>query len=382
MARLILRLACYFFFSPLNNILHFFVMSATRRQDPPEATLAAESLPQQRQRLRGLHNIICVCCVFVVHSLFILNPLAGNSVQEPKNDIDLPRLDEWSSKSHSGLISLSNNTSGSGGGASGVLRQPPTIIEDCTVEASMWPRPNGLSNLKYLDVLQSEQILSFLVQKFDNIGAPVTLMYGTLLREFRNGTKTGCLRPDYQDKDFDIVVSPKHFNYIMGLRDELQQKFNTSLVFNRNTRKRLFVSIVMNNKQFQIDVYGFECKKEEGLILFPWDTVTIAIGSFFPVRKHKRILPFENFTDFTSPSTTTTTHTSGYNAPTFYLPNNPPCLLENIYGPDYMTPKTGKKAQAKYGLSQGRLAYGNPVCDLPLSQYYQQELERQINAYC
>ena len=222
------------------------------------------------------------------------------------------------------------------------------------------------------------------------IGAPVTLMYGTrLLREFRNGTKTGCLRPDYQDKDFDIVVSPKHFNYIMGLRDELKQQFNTSLVFNWNQRKRLFVTIIMNNKQFQIDVYGFECKKEEGLIFFPWDMVTIAMGSFFPVRKHKRIPPFENFTatkilekNDTLPSTTKTHTTSGYNAPTFYLPNDPPCLLENIYGPDYMTPKTGKKAQAKYGTNQGRLAHGNPVCNLPLSQYYQQELERQKNAYC
>jgi len=193
-----------------------------------------------------------------------------------------------------------------------------------------------------------------------NIGAPVTLMYGTLLQEFRNGTKTGCLRPDYQDKDFDIVVSPKHFNYIMLLRDELKQKFDVSLVFDSQTRKRLFVSMIMNNKQFQIDVYGFECKKEEGLIFFPWDLVTIAMGSFFPVRKHKRILPFENFTDFTLPSTTTT-HTSEYNAPTFYaVPNDPPCLLENIYGPDYMTPKTGKKAQAKYGTSQGRLAHGTP----------------------
>src|SRR5210317_1219543 len=124
-------------------------------------------------------------------------------------------------------------------------------------------------------------------------------MYGTLLQEFRNGTKTGCLRPDYQDKDFDIVVSPKHFNYIMQLRDELKQKFGVSLVFDSQTRKRLFVSMIMNNKQFQIDVYGFECKKEEGLIFFPWDLVTIAMGSFFPVRKHKRILPFENFTDFT-----------------------------------------------------------------------------------
>ena len=268
----------------------------------------------------------------------------------------------------------------------GVFRQPPTItIEDCTAEASMWTKPNDLSNLKYLDILQSEQILSFLVEKLDSIGAPVTLMYGTLLREFRNGTKTGCLRPDYQDKDFDIVVSPNHFNYIIGLRDEMKQKFNTTPAFNWNMRKRLFVSIMMNNKQFQIDVYGFECKKEHGLIYFPWDMVTIEMGGFFPVRKHKRILPLEKSTTTTIsnesnaklPPSTATNET-----PTFYLPNNPPCLLENIYGSDYMTPKTGKNAQAKYGTGQGRLAHGNPVCDLALSQYYRQELERQINAYC
>ena len=162
-------------------------------------------------------------------------------------------------------------------------------------------------------------------------------MYGTLLREFRNGTKTGCLRPDYQDKDFDIVVSPTHFNYIIGLRDEMKQKFNTTPAFNWNMRKRLFVSIMMNNKQFQIDVYGFECKKEHGLIYFPWDMVTIEMGGFFPVRKHKKILPLEKNTTTTIsnesnaklPPSTATNET-----PTFYLPNNPPCLLENIYGPD------------------------------------------------
>ncbi|KAK1743924.1 hypothetical protein QTG54_005521 [Skeletonema marinoi] len=276
------------------------------------------------------------------------------------------------------------------------IRSSPTILEECTVEVSKWPRPNDLSNLKYQDVLQAEQILSFLIEEFDKIGAPVTLMYGTMLREFRNGTKTGCLRPDYQDKDFDIAVSPQHFHYIYGLRDELKQMFNTSLMFNMNLRERMFTSIPTNNKQFKIDVYGYECKKEEGLIYFPWDMITIAMDSFFPVRRHKRILPFEeqflahtqsNATIATTGlnennTTTTETHAGGYNAPAFYLPNNPPCLLENIYGVDYMTPRTGKEVQAKYGTSQGRLAHGNPICNLSLSPYYQQEFERQMNAYC
>lgn len=33
---------------------------------------------------------------------------------------------------------------------------------------------------------------------------------------------------------------------------------------------------------------------------------------------------------------------------------------QNIYGADYMTPRTGKKVQAKYGTSQERLAHGIP----------------------
>ena len=65
-------------------------MSATRRlEDPPGATLAAVSLPQQRQRPKGGLNIIFLCCVIVVYSLFVWGALARNSVQETENDIDL-----------------------------------------------------------------------------------------------------------------------------------------------------------------------------------------------------------------------------------------------------------------------------------------------------
>eukprot|EP00957_Ditylum_brightwellii_P168756 12844808-Ditylum_brightwellii.AAC.1 len=170
----------------------------------------------------------------------------------------------------------------------------PQIKQACTSSyfgsESMWLRPNNLDNLKYQDVLQSEQVLSFLIEIFNKIGAPVTLMYGTLLREFCDGTKTsGCLQPDYQDKEFDT---------------------------------------------FQIDVYGFECKKEEGLIYFPWDMITISMNSFFPVRRHKRILPFEE-EELAQQTPLNNTTTSSNNAPpAFYMPNDPPCLLENIYGAD------------------------------------------------
>ena len=259
----------------------------------------------------------------------------------------------------------------------------PTMLEECTVEASKWPRPNNLNKLKYQDVLQSEQVLSFLISSLDKIGAPVTLMYGTMLREFRNGTKTGCLRPDYQDKDFDIAVFPKHFHFIYGILDDLKQKFNTTYIV--DIRERMFLSIGMHNKLFNIDVYGFECKKEEGLIHFPWDMIAISTNSFFPVRRHKRVLLLEeqlaqapsiDTTTNSNENNTSTTHTGGYEEDStlaFHMPNDPPCLLENIYGADYMTPRTGKTVQAKYGTHHGRLAHGNPVCDLPLNTYYQQQ---------
>jgi len=77
----------------------------------------AATPPHQRQRPKGMINIIaitfCLCCIFVILSLFVLDYLARNSVQTHNNEIDLSGLDGQSTVVRSSLNSLSshNNTS-------------------------------------------------------------------------------------------------------------------------------------------------------------------------------------------------------------------------------------------------------------------------------
>ena len=77
-------------------------------------------------------------------------------------------------------------------------------------------------------------------------------------------------------------------------------------------------------------------------------------------------------------TTTHTTYEIANDTPAYYMPYNPHCLLTNIYGYDYMTPKSGPTSQAKYGGEHGRPAYGNPQCNSTLSMLEQDELERQL----
>ena len=72
--------------------------------------------PHQRRRPNGVINIIaitfCLCCIFVILSLFVLDHLARNSVQTHNNEIDLSGLDGRSTAVHSSLsLSSHNNTS-------------------------------------------------------------------------------------------------------------------------------------------------------------------------------------------------------------------------------------------------------------------------------
>ena len=60
------------------------------------------------------------------------------------------------------------------------------------------------------------------------------------------------------------------------------------------------------------------------------------------------------------------------------MPNDPHCMLHNIYGSDYMTPKSGKSSQAKWGTQHGKPAYDNPKCNSTLTTFEERELERQL----
>lgn len=245
---------------------------------------------------------------------------------------------------------------------------------------------------------QADEILSYLVTKFNEIDAPIILMYGTMLHEFRNHTISTnetdpCLRPNDRDKDFDIAIFPMHFPYVDNvLKDEISKKFGWTFQSSDRMKQNLFGTIVPNNnkgygKKFQIDVYGFHCSASNDFIHFPWDVVTVSKNAFLPVVRHKSLLPIDDYRIAAANTTTITNDSTNQtiqqninnNHPVIYMPYNPTCLLTNIYGSDFMTPKKGKTSQAKYGSEHGRAAHGNPECNATLTEAEQTELERQLS---
>ena len=98
--------------------------------------------------------------------------------------------------------------------------------------------------------------------------------------------------------------------------------------------------------------------------------VTIARNAFLPVRKHKLIVS-QNEGE-------TMATTNDDNSPGFYMPYDPPCLLANVYGMDFMTPKKGASSQATWGTENGRPAHDNPKCNYTLTASEKEELARQL----
>ena len=201
---------------------------------------------------------------------------------------------------------------------------------------------------KYNRVQQAQRILTYIIEKLDSIGAPVSLMYGTLLHEFRNGTGP-CVQFNFKDKDFDIAVFETHFQDVVAMSGNIKSKFGWDV--GSLEESRMFISffpsgqILRSPNRYQIDVYGFKSDYPKiGLIRFPWDMVTVAKDAFLPLVKHKAIAYEDKQT------------ASNYKKELyFYKPFNVPCLLPNMYGSDFMTPKDGHFIRRK--------AYGDPKCD-------------------
>ena len=266
----------------------------------------------------------------------------------------------------------------------------PLCISDASLTSSSQNINNNTNTSKpkhliYNELMnQAQDILSYIITKFHEIDAPIILMYGTMLYEYRNSTPgDACLHINGNDKDFDIAVFPKHWEYIADyLSVEIQSKFGWKWWTDARARPRLFGTIyypgqgIPKNKIHMIDVYGFQCNSTSDVIKFPWDVVTIARDSFLPVQRHKTI-PLPRGEENNSNNTHTTSEIAN-DTPAYYMPYNPHCLLTNIYGYDYMTPKSGPTSQAKYGGEHGRPAYGNPQCNSTLSMLEQDELERQL----
>lgn len=178
-------------------------------------------------------------------------------------------------------------------------------------------------------------------------------MYGTLLNEFRNGTGP-CVKYNVMDKDFDIAVFETNFHDVVALKDEIHSLFGWKVGLLQEDQL-IMVFFSPNQTQlaqgFQVDVYGFKTDHpRKGLIHFPWDRVTVATDAFLPLVKHKPIAQ-----NYTNRDESLQLH--------FYMPFNPKCLLTNLYGSDFMTPKN--REEGKFH----RRAFDDPKCDGNITAY-------------
>ena len=114
----------------------------------------------------------------------------------------------------------------------------------CTKELAVYPKHDTISTKKQNNVLQSEEVLSYIVSKLAEMGAPTTPMFGNLLREFRNGTGP-CLHAQPEDKDFDLAVLSQHFELVAGMANEIWDKFGWKMLTNpfmKQAYKRKFLT--------------------------------------------------------------------------------------------------------------------------------------------
>jgi len=236
----------------------------------------------------------------------------------------------------------------------------------CTKDANYRPRPNDISRAHYGSISVARNVTAYIVRELDKIGVPVSIMFGTLLHEYRNGTGP-CVQENFRDKDFDIAVLSIHFETVVAMTDKILKKFGWKVLY--LNEKRLFLALAPRrqkkmSKGFQIDIYGFQSNTpREGLIYFPWDNVTVAMNAFLPLVKHKTLA----YDDAGNQSLASGEEQRLY----FHKPSNVPCLLSNLYGSDFMTPKKGHFIR--------QIAYGNPVCEnKTLTAREQVALERQL----
>jgi len=196
-------------------------------------------------------------------------------------------------------------------------------------ENYLFNEAKAIKNGPLLDTAQ--QILFFIVRELSHIGAPVTLMFGTLLHEYRSGKRSPCVIPRADDKDFDIAVFEKHFFTILGMRKEIEERFGWHMTMAE--KNRLFAFIHPRNQRvgtgFQIDIYGFTCDSEMKLIYFNWEMATFRMRDFLPVQQHK-VLPIS--------VTSNSSRDSLALSPSFMVPSNTECVLSSLYGPKYLQP--------------------------------------------
>ncbi len=188
------------------------------------------------------------------------------------------------------------------------------------------------------------------------------------------------------EKDFDVVVPEAHFYDILLMNEEIEAKFGWIVDKSRIPLQRLFLKILplsmfKNEKQFhrrnrdayQIDVYGFRINQT--MINFPWQNMQVSTELFLPLLKYKQTAPSSG--DHSNDHHLTSDRNTLLQAHHFYMPFKTQCILRNMYGPDYMTPKSFEE-DGKRTWTLNQFVNDTSLCkEGSMSDTYQSKLERQ-----
>jgi len=228
-----------------------------------------------------------------------------------------------------------------------VLQPNQTSIPSCTLEDQHRVRPKDVTKKRYGLVIKGEEVAAYIVTELHKYGVPVTLLFGTALYEYRNGTGN-CVQAYFKEDDFDIGVFSKHFHYVVSLIDKIEEKFgwkagtlNDFIYFHPPGQRP--------KKGFQVDVYRFVVDQPRiGLVDFVWDNIRIEKNALLPLEKHKPVV-----------SSNVTVTTNNGSVPFYYMPHNIHCYLANLYGKNFMTPQPGFKVRDGEEPSE---KHNNPPC--------------------
>mmetsp|Transcript_25080 Transcript_25080/g.28086 ORF Transcript_25080/g.28086 Transcript_25080/m.28086 type:complete len:710 (-) Transcript_25080:158-2287(-) len=248
-------------------------------------------------------------------------------------------------------------------------QHPTDSFPPCTPEDQHRDRPEDIKESHYEKVRKAEEIFAYIVTELHKFGAPVTLLFGTALHEYRNGTGN-CVQPYFKEDDFDIGVFSQHFHYVVLLIDKVEEKFGWKVHY-EGKRKDTFLYFSPPKQKlkggFQVDVYALKVDKpREGLMDFDWDGIRIEKHALLPLVKHKPVV-----------SSNETTAAADGSVPFYYMPYNPHCYLTNLYGETYMTPQRGKKLKRSRTIKGNN--YNSPPCGRELSGPDAVELQRQMS---
>ena len=243
-------------------------------------------------------------------------------------------------------------------------------------------RPNWVTPKRYREVeTEGKAILDYIVTTLHQYDVPVVLLFGTALREHRDGYGP-CVQPSFKDDDFDIGVLRQHFHYVVLMLDDIRAGFGWHTVYgdvvDRNlpgmNAERNFLTLIPPRSKlkqaFQIDIYGLNVNHpREGLVDLPWDRQVHDARFYFPLRKHKPV------SRDPPPGGGGNISAADGSVPFYHLPFDMDCYLTNLYGPEYMTPSDTKSDGYRSNLTK----VGHPRCTKELSETDRAELERQMS---